>query len=69
MQVAQLKTTRLGQTGLEIARVGSGAWAIGSGGREFRWGLQEYQESIDSIDSIHRVLELGATWLDTTAAS
>jgi hypothetical protein len=44
MQVAQLTTTRLGQTGQEIARVGSGAWAI------------------------HRVLELGATWLDTTTA-
>jgi aryl-alcohol dehydrogenase-like predicted oxidoreductase len=29
MQTTQLKTTQLGQTGLEITRVGFGAWAIG----------------------------------------
>jgi aryl-alcohol dehydrogenase-like predicted oxidoreductase len=29
MQKTALKTTQLGQTGLEITRVGFGAWAIG----------------------------------------
>jgi aryl-alcohol dehydrogenase-like predicted oxidoreductase len=65
MQVAQLETTRLGQTGLEITRVGFGAWAIGGGGWEFGWGPQEDQESIDTI---HRALELGVNWIDTAAA-
>jgi hypothetical protein len=36
MQVTQLKTTRLGQTELEITRRGFGAWAIGGGGSEVR---------------------------------
>jgi Aldo/keto reductase family len=37
MQTTQLKTTQLGDTGLEITRVGFGAWAIGGGGWEFGW--------------------------------
>jgi aryl-alcohol dehydrogenase-like predicted oxidoreductase len=65
MQTTQLKTTQLGQTGLEITRVGFGAWAIGGGGWEFGWGPQEDQESIDTI---HRALELGVNWIDTAAA-
>ena len=35
MEKAQLKTAELGETGLEITRVGFGAWAIGW---EFGWG-------------------------------
>jgi aryl-alcohol dehydrogenase-like predicted oxidoreductase len=45
--------------------VGLGAWAIGGGGWEFGWGPQEDQESIDTI---HRALELGVNWIDTAAA-
>ena len=51
-----LKTTELGQTGLQITRVGFGAWAIGGGGWEFGWGPQHDDESIASI---HRALEGG----------
>jgi aryl-alcohol dehydrogenase-like predicted oxidoreductase len=51
-----LKTTPLGSTGLEIARVGFGAWAIGGGGFEWSWGTQADD---DSIAAIHRALELG----------
>jgi aryl-alcohol dehydrogenase-like predicted oxidoreductase len=65
MKVDRLKTTQLGSTGLEITRVGFGAWAIGGGGWEFGWGDQEDQESIDTI---HRALELGVNWIDTAAA-
>jgi aryl-alcohol dehydrogenase-like predicted oxidoreductase len=65
MQQAQVQTTQLGATGLEITRVGFGAWAIGGGGWEFGWGPQEDQESIDAI---HRALELGVNWIDTAAA-
>ena len=41
METAQLATTELGHTGMEITRVGLGAWAIGGGGWEFGWGPQE----------------------------
>src|ERR1700759_3104923 len=65
MQQTQLRTSPLGDTGLEISRIGFGAWAIGGGGWEFGWGPQEDD---DSIDAIHRALELGVNWIDTAAA-
>jgi aryl-alcohol dehydrogenase-like predicted oxidoreductase len=65
MRTTQLKTAPLGTTGLEITRIGFGAWAIGGGGWEFGWGPQEDEESIASI---HRALEQGINWIDTAAA-
>ena len=65
MQKTQLRTARLGHTGLEITRVGFGAWAIGGGGWEFGWGPQDDEESIAAI---HRALEQGINWIDTAAA-
>src|SRR6266480_2455024 len=65
MQKAQLATSPLGGTGLEITRLGFGAWAIGGGGWEFGWGPQEDDESVAAI---HRALELGVNWIDTAAA-
>jgi len=65
MQQTALNTTQLGQTGLEITRVGFGAWAIGGGGWEFGWGPQNDDESIGAI---HRALEQGINWIDTAAA-
>jgi aryl-alcohol dehydrogenase-like predicted oxidoreductase len=65
MERTQLATTQLGATGLEITRLGFGAWAIGGGGWEFGWGPQEDDESIAAI---HRALELGVNWIDTAAA-
>jgi aryl-alcohol dehydrogenase-like predicted oxidoreductase len=65
MQQTELRTSPLGQTGLEISRVGFGAWAIGGGGWEFGWGPQQDDESIAAI---HRALELGVNWIDTAAA-
>jgi aryl-alcohol dehydrogenase-like predicted oxidoreductase len=64
MQQTHLKTTELGNTGLEVTRVGFGAWAIGGGGWEFGWGPQEDDESIAAIQ---RALELGLNWIDTAA--
>ena len=61
---SQIATTELGRTGLEITRVGFGAWAIGGGGWEFGWGPQDDQQSIAAI---HRALELGVNWIDTAA--
>jgi aryl-alcohol dehydrogenase-like predicted oxidoreductase len=59
-----MRTTELGSTGMEITRVGFGAWAIGGGGFEWSWGAQEDEESIAAI---HHALELGVNWIDTAA--
>jgi aryl-alcohol dehydrogenase-like predicted oxidoreductase len=59
-----LKTTELGSTGMEITRVGFGAWAVGGGGFEWSWGAQEDE---DSVAAIHHALELGVNWIDTAA--
>src|SRR5258708_7486727 len=65
MHQTQLRTSRLGRTGMEITRVGFGAWAIGGGGWEFGWGPQQDDESIAAV---HRALESGVNWIDTAAA-
>ncbi len=64
MQQTQLATTELGSTGLEITRVGLGAWAIGGSGYDWGWGRQDDE---DSIAAIHHALELGVNWIDTAA--
>ena len=65
MYQTQLMTTQLGHTGLEITRVGFGAWAVGGGGWEFGWGPQDDDESIAAI---HHALAQGINWIDTAAA-
>jgi aryl-alcohol dehydrogenase-like predicted oxidoreductase len=59
-----MKTTILGRTGLEVTRIGVGAWAIGGGGWRFAWGDQDDE---DSIAAIRRAVELGINWIDTAA--
>jgi aryl-alcohol dehydrogenase-like predicted oxidoreductase len=54
MQQTGLRTAQLGETGLEITRVGFGAWAIGGGGWEFGWGPQEDEASIQTIHRSRR---------------
>jgi aryl-alcohol dehydrogenase-like predicted oxidoreductase len=65
MYQTQLNTAQLGDTGLEITRVGFGAWAIGGGGWEFGWGPQDDEQSIAAIQ---HALEQGINWIDTAAA-
>jgi aryl-alcohol dehydrogenase-like predicted oxidoreductase len=65
MNKTQLTTTQLGLTGLEITRLGLGAWAIGGGDWEFGWGAQDDDQSIAAI---HHALEGGINWIDTAAA-
>ena len=64
MYQTRLKTAQLGQTDLEITRVGFGAWALGGGDWERGWGPQDDDESIAAI---HHALEQGINWIDTAA--
>jgi aryl-alcohol dehydrogenase-like predicted oxidoreductase len=59
-----MQTRRLGNSDLNITAVGYGAWAIGGGGWQFGWGVQDDN---DSVAAIHRALELGVNWIDTAA--
>lgn len=47
-----------------LTSIGFGAWAIGGGDYQFGWGTQEDQ---DSIDAIHKAIDLGENWIDTAA--
>jgi aryl-alcohol dehydrogenase-like predicted oxidoreductase len=64
LETAGLATTQLGTTGMEITRIGFGAWAIGGTGYQFAWGRQD---DADSIEAIRRALALGVNWIDTAA--
>src|SRR5712671_1807181 len=59
-----METRILGNSDLNITRVGYGAWAVGGSGWQFAWGSQDDN---DSIAAIHRSLELGVNWIDTAA--
>src|SRR5258708_6666377 len=59
----QLETSRLGQSGLEITRVGIGTAPIGSNPSwSIYWGPQNESEAIRAIDV---ALDLGVNWIDT----
>lgn len=59
-----METRKFGNSDMAITPVGYGAWAIGGGDWEYGWGSQEDKESIDAI---HRALDLGVNWIDTAA--
>ncbi|MCY9785086.1 aldo/keto reductase [Nocardiopsis sp. EMB25] len=59
-----LQTRPLGDTGMDITRVGLGAWAIGGGGWRYSWGAQDDAESIAAI---RHAVENGVNWIDTAA--
>jgi aryl-alcohol dehydrogenase-like predicted oxidoreductase len=59
-----METRKLGNSDMNITRVGYGAWAAGGGGWQFGWGPQD---DTDSIGAIHRSLEFGVNWIDTAA--
>jgi len=58
-----MKKINLGNSGLQITRVGLGAWAIGG---SWRWGWG-HQDDSDSIAAIRKATELGINWIDTAA--
>jgi aryl-alcohol dehydrogenase-like predicted oxidoreductase len=62
--MTQPRTAPFGATGMEITRVGFGAWAIGGGDWEFGWGPQQDDESVAAIT---HAIESGVNWIDTAA--
>jgi aryl-alcohol dehydrogenase-like predicted oxidoreductase len=60
----QLATRQLGNSDMNLTRIGFGAWAIGGGDWQFSWG---HQEDTESIAAIERALDLGINWIDTAA--
>jgi aryl-alcohol dehydrogenase-like predicted oxidoreductase len=59
----KLETTRLGQSDLEITRVGIGTAPFGSTpGWRIYWGPQDEGEAIRTIEA---ALDLGINWIDT----
>ncbi len=59
-----MKRLALGDSDLEITRLGLGTWAIGGPWR-FGWGPQDDD---DSIGAIHAALDRGFNWIDTAPA-
>jgi aryl-alcohol dehydrogenase-like predicted oxidoreductase len=59
-----MKTRKLGQSDLNITRIGIGAWAIGGGQWEFAWGPQDDEQSIAAIRT---GLDVDINWIDTAA--
>lgn len=59
-----LPTRPLGSSGLQITRVGFGAWAIGGGAWAYGWGPQDDDLSVATM---RHAVELGINWIDTAA--
>ena len=50
---------KLGKTGPNVSEIGFGAWAIGGS-----WGKQKDN---DSVDALHKAIDLGVNFIDTAA--
>jgi aryl-alcohol dehydrogenase-like predicted oxidoreductase len=59
-----METKKLGNSDMELTRIGVGAWAMGGGGWKFAWGPQDDNESIAAIRT---ALDAGVNWIDTAA--
>jgi aryl-alcohol dehydrogenase-like predicted oxidoreductase len=57
-----LPTVPFGLTGMDITRVGFGAWAVGGTGWSGGWGTQDDDESVAAI---RHAVERGVNWVDT----
>ncbi len=59
-----METRTLGNTGMQITRIGLGTWSIGGGDDEYGWGPRD---DAAAVATIFRALELGINWIDTAA--
>ena len=61
-----MEKRRLGNSDMDITRIGFGSWAIGgtAEGWPASWGQQDDDQAIGAI---HRALDLGINWIDTAA--
>jgi aryl-alcohol dehydrogenase-like predicted oxidoreductase len=59
-----MQTRKLGNSDMDITPIGFGSWAVGGPGYLFGWGEQDDRESIEAI---HKSLDMGVNWIDTAA--
>lgn len=59
-----MHTQRLGNSELELTKIGFGSWAIGGGDWQFGWGDQDEQEAVEAIVA---AVDGGINWIDTAA--
>src|SRR4051794_30831535 len=62
--VRELETVPFDRTGMQITRVGFGAWALGGGDWAVGWGGQE---DAASVAAIRHAVTRGVNWIDTAA--
>lgn len=63
-KTSTLPTMPFARTGMDITRVGFGAWAIGGADWAASWGAQS---DSDSIRAIRHAVDCGINWIDTAA--
>ncbi|RWZ58316.1 aldo/keto reductase [Labedella populi] len=59
-----LSSAPLGTSGLDVTRVGLGAFAIGGSAWSYGWGVQDDDESVQTILA---AVDAGIDWIDTAA--
>ena len=59
-----MELRKLGNSDMEITPIGVGAWAMGGAGWSFAWS---HQEDRDSVEAIHKAVDMGVNWIDTAA--
>lgn len=59
-----MQTRKLGNSDMDVTPIGFGSWAVGGPGYAFGWGEQDDRESIEAI---HKALDMGVNWIDTAA--
>jgi aryl-alcohol dehydrogenase-like predicted oxidoreductase len=59
-----METRTLGNTEMQITRIGLGTWSIGGGDDEYGWGPRDDSAAVATL---LRALELGINWIDTAA--
>ncbi|MFF4263986.1 aldo/keto reductase [Streptomyces virginiae] len=62
--MSTLPTTPLGTTGMDISRLGFGAWAVAGAAWRYGWGATD---DADSVAAVRHAVRSGVNWIDTAA--